>query len=327
MKFCEPETYYRIYRKHSLENRLEIAPPTKYYDATLNNRGFLLYEASLGKESGVHSNQLLAEREWYRSNNPYFTFHPELIEAFTDMQMDIPAKYIQFPRHPSWAMNGGIMRCFIIRLPEESTIRADQDHPLRTIAVWLVDRPYHTKLRSKFGDIVPVMSDENDFKMMLWLDIGEREQGSPVWTYHTLLWTKEDTIDQATKKLPVSPSRDFGVNIPDKLVKDAIRLALTVCFLMGSDSILIRPDVLTKHKGQTDKDLHKIAYDHGKYGWEIGYHDLFAKPHSVNQGEGLHWAHYRKMHWHVVRFGPGKTERKIALYMGTVVRPDLPFKT
>lgn len=337
MKYYQPVTHYSWFSSH-LKNISK--DPVKFYNDLITSKGRLAHEIST-KEQGTLSSQLLSERDYYAHHCSYFKIHPGIIDSFTKMKIDVPAKYIRIPEHPSFVpgvkeiTGNRRMRSFAVRLTENA-LPVDGKHHVRTILASMMDRGYYVRTQEEFGWTMPRLPDDYSHKILLWIDIGETERMSlgdfTVWTYQSLLWDSSDdtaTVETAQYELPFSETRNEGVIVPMDVIYDCVRLVVSVCFLMNSDSILIRPDVLNRDKGKEDiNELHKKAYAEGKYGWEIGYDELFtgAGRKFVPSGKGLSWAHVRNMHWHVVRYGEGKKEAKVMLYMSTVVRPDLPFK-
>jgi hypothetical protein len=207
------------------------------------------------------------------------------------------------------------------------------------------DKHYNERLQKKyalgkFQTLTPIPGG-HDRQVTLWIDIGEDTIEPylgidfPVWTFHHLIWSGDDTVEEAQKKLPMGDSFSEGVTMPQDIVEHCVRLVLSACFLSNSQSILIRPDLLSKDETrlQNSKDksiirqLQERAFEHGKYGWNIGYDEMFSRSaHSIPTGEGLKWAHIRSLHWHVVKFGKNREQARVDLFMQTVVRPDLPFK-
>lgn len=349
MLFHDIDTQLTYFRRH-LPDQVPRGGPAAFYDRMMRS-GCRFIEEAFARDRGVLTRQLMTEWSWYEGNCPYFLMHPGLVDSLAKMRMDIPAKLIQFPTHPKGVVDrGGLMRAFVMRFPTENNpmsfeaqsrlpganwvgLTEPTTHYVRGIMAVYQDRAYLQRYADKYG-FVPHFGEDQE--VIVWIDIGERDVlpglgwQSPVWTYRALMWSGDETVEEAQSKLPDSSTINEGVLIPREVVQKCIRLVLSVCFLMRGDSRLVRPVVLGKDAGSSLPlaELQRRAVRAGQYGWRVGYDSMFsAEPRAgAGTGEGLKWAHVRGMHWHQIRFGPGKANVRVDLFMDTIVRPDLPFK-
>jgi len=331
MNFHEVVSYYSFFKKYLPKEIGHKERGTQFYERLLSLPD-RIFQEMVARDQGVLTHQLLTEWEWYKGNHPYFLIHPDIIPSLSKMAMDIPAKLIQFPNHPRHIEDvKGLMRTFVIRLPESNPLPIDEKYGVRSIMAWCSDRSYAEKTCRRFK-FIPKCNEEQ--QLMIWIDIGEIDKsnilpgvGLPIWTYRSLIWSGEDTVEQAQGKLPTSESALEGIVMSDELIHKCIRLVLSVCFLMQGNSKLLKPIGLSSDLREVSPEERQTrAAKAGKYGWLVGYDSLFTPSTTAGTGEGLKWAHIRGMHWHTVRFGAGKAESRVDLYMDTVVRPDLPFK-
>lgn len=122
-----------------------------------------------------------------------------------------------------------------------------------------------------------------------------------------------------------------------------VKIIATLKFLTDCpDENLIEFDVVNKHyheykttQDQQRKDeIIATSKRKGHNGWNVGTNQLYLNDfylpvqHQKSQGTGreLEFAHIRKGHLHIVRFGQGKQQMKIQYFRPVVVRSDLPFK-
>lgn len=346
MRYADPLTYYRWFRQHQHTIPKKIPDnPADFYDfmfgRTLDRQvQRVRYEREQVASEGVFSAQMMSETVWYANHCPYYKIHPGVLPAFLKMRLDVPIRLMPIPCHPAWmpGLGGEPLRCFVLRFVEPcEPLRVDESHCVRTIMVYLMDRLHYVQMQGQYNWTLPELPYEYDYRMTLWLDFGESETSTvlkgdfPIWTFRSLLWAKEDeaNAEEAMQRLPVSPEMEEGVQIGRAVIDKCVRMAVSACYLSNSGSMLIRPDVVKADKDKPlTEDLHHAAWQQGKYGWEIGYDDLFrpAPTRSEPTGKGLRWSHIRNLHWHVVRYGPQKSLSRVDLYMQTVVRPDLPMR-
>ena len=84
---------------------------------------------------------------------------------------------------------------------------------------------------------------------------------------------------------------DLGVQIPQEMITDCVRLCCSLC-LLENDPSVISPDVLSKDRSrfeQTgDQKFVEKAHRRGKVGWDVGRH-IEVSPHYRRPHMALVW--------------------------------------
>ena len=119
-------------------------------------------------------------------------------------------------------------------------------------------------------------------------------------------------MEQSIAGLQRDGYAEVGVQIPDSLVTDCVRLCCSLC-LLENDPSVIEPDVLSKDRAkyQESGDEKYIAKAHrrGKVGWNVGRRVEVAP-------------HYRRPHMTLVWTGRGRAVPKIVPRRGSVVHRE-----
>lgn len=143
-------------------------------------------------------------------------------------------------------------------------------------------------------------------------------------------------------------SQSFGDDFREKTnhasgMELVVKILATLKFLTDCpDENLIQFDVINKHADEyrttqdpkRKEEIIATSKRKGHNGWNVGTNQLYLNDfylpvqHQKSQATGreLQFAHIRKGHLHIVRFGPGKQQLKIQYFRPVVVRSDLPFK-
>ena len=120
-------------------------------------------------------------------------------------------------------------------------------------------------------------------------------------------------MERSLAGLPKRPSAEVGVQIPDTMIADCVRLCCSLC-LLENDPEIISPDVLSKDRDKFDQtgDARYVekAHRRGKVGWNVGRHIEVAP-------------HYRRPHMALVWTGTGRAIPKIVPRKGSVVHREL----
>lgn len=313
---------------HKISPEASGPDPIRFYRKLLleSTRPAMSFMANILADPGVIHNQLVSEYLWVKGDRPYYNVYPSLVPVFAKGRLDIPVNLLKLPHGSS---------CFCIRLPEENkSLVIDDQHRVQTILFWKLEKEVINKYLKKIQFEFPVHN-----MIMLWIDVNERESvhGSPfpILTYKTLVWDNDETIEESMCKLQESNSSQLGLKVPEEIVRNCVRLAASVCFLVESGDELIVPDVLAKDriayqqaKTKQEKDkFREKAIKAGKFGWNVGVEEMFNSRPTVGVGGELQYAHVRDGHWHTVLYGTNKSQRKIIWYRPTVVRSDLPFRS
>jgi hypothetical protein len=282
--------------------------------------------------------QLSNEMLWYDSCKPYFSVHPELLDVFSRCRMDLPCGAIRFPSG---------LHTFHLKIPQPTSLRIDDKHYVRSILCNMATEASWDRVQTLCPAVRrpdPVVRKQ----ITLWIDTNEWETTgvgeSPVFNYRRMEWDADtDTVEMALNKLPFDPDAT-GVIMPEPLIRECIRIALSVCFLADGDDDVVIPDVLNADKYKywaTDdprvhSELHQRAKWSGKYGWLVGTDEMFVEdapagpqPDRLEGPAGdrkLQYAHIRTGHWHLVWAGPERNVARVKWFRQTVVGKGLPFR-
>jgi hypothetical protein len=84
------------------------------------------------------------------------------------------------------------------------------------------------------------------------------------------------TVEQSVASLGTNGLfADIGIQVPDSLVMDCVRLCCSLC-LLENDPSIISPDVLAddraKYEASGDQKYVDKAHRRGKVGWDVGKH-------------------------------------------------------
>lgn len=254
------------------------------------------YEASLdGAESigDVYSGrQFLAEKDWVAANRPYYNVWPAIWPMVEKLDLDIP--------------------CSVIKPPAECiSLLFSQDR-----------NPYEFKggrLQSVLVSKQVFIDKDNGCKewptLCIFIDVGERStlDGSPVYTVRVIPLFDNMTVEQVLARLPNDASASVGLAVPDEISLIAAKVACTVC-LIADDPDLVTPDILTKDrlrftKADEDEKLRLVskARKRGKNGFDIG-REVTVNPHYRNAHLAKFWC------------GAGRTELRVKLRSGSLVK-------
>lgn len=207
----------------------------------------------------------------------------------TRLDLDLDSALIQLP-----------MPALCIRLPK-------QQNPL--LFRWK-DQPFD--IRSM------LLSEINEgHGLSILIDVGESmDYGGfrvPIYTYRNFPRQAGLTVDQSLAGLSKGVTADIGVQVPENLIIDCVRLCCSLS-LLENDASVIEPDVLAKDRDrfeQTgDQKFVDKAHRRGKVGWNVGRH-IEISPH------------YRRPHMALVWTGRGRTLPKIVPRKGSVVHREL----
>lgn len=231
--------------------------------------------------SGEFYGQLEKEAFWEQGRRPYYNVWPSIVPMLTRLNLDIDSAQIQLP-----------LPALCIRLPK-------QHNPLTF--EWQ-GQPFDIRCM--------LMGAANEGKTILILiDIGEVVNQVPVYTYQNFLRQEGLTVERSLAGLPKRPSAEVGVQIPDALIADCVRLCCSLC-LLENDPSVIEPDVLSKdrdrYESTGDQKYVDKAHRRGKVGWNVGRHIEVAP-------------HYRRPHMALVWTGRGRAVPKIVPRRGTIV--------
>lgn len=280
----------------------------------------------LGSTGMITANQLLSEYLWESTRKPYYCVHPKLVSQLCRVDFaKIPARAVVVPP-PFQAIS--------IRLAEENPLLSIEPgkYFLRSMLV-------HKRVGGDSVSVGGYSMTLRDSVISFWLDFGETKQDFPIYTFKVFPYDNEGTIEDVFHTLPVDASSTTGLPIPDDVVRNCVRMFLSIGFL-SQGPFPIDFDVLAadRDKYQTAspavrQKLEERARKRGKLGWIVGNDAMFeAAPGAVQEpAEGvrgeLKHAHIRGGHFHLYWCGPRDTPHLELRWLApTTVRPDLPFK-
>jgi len=252
----------------------------QFYQRTLKD--------AVGMGSAQFFGQMLNERDWEKARRPYYQVWPSIIPMLTRLNLDLDSDLIQLPPP-----------ALCIRFPKEK-------NPLK----------FEWK-----GDEVPVrcimMGEINDGTgLSVLVDIGEVMDGVgvPIYTYRNFPRRPGLTVEQSLASLGTTGQfAEIGVQVPDSLVMDCVRLCCSLC-LLENDPSIISPDVLAddraKFEASGDQKFVDKAHRRGKIGWDVGKH-IEVIPH------------FRRPHMALVWTGHGRVTPKIVPRRGSVVHREV----
>jgi hypothetical protein len=82
---------------------------------------------------------------------------------------------------------------------------------------------------------IELPSEGGEDRCSLWLDIGEDQGNGLVYTYRNIKVGGDDTVEKAMDRLPMPPWAPNDVVVPEDLIRQCVRLMLSICFLVADD--------------------------------------------------------------------------------------------
>jgi len=240
-------------------------------------------------KSGQFFGQLQNERDWEKARQPYYAVWPSIVPMLTRLNLDLDSALIELP-----------MPALCVRFPEEKNpLTFDWKGKDESIRCMLIGDMNDGKGISILMDIGEVMGDGTDV-------------GIPIYTYRNFRREEGLTVEAAIRELGPNTMADLGVQIPEPLVMDCVRLCCTLC-LLEDDPTVIEPDVLSKDRGRFEQsgDEKYIAKAHrrGKVGWNVGRQVEVAP-------------HYRRPHMTLVWTGRGRAVPRVVPRRGSVIHRE-----
>lgn len=232
--------------------------------------------------------QYRSEISWLEAGRPYYLVYPAIIPTLVKLDLDLDSTLFSLP-----------LDALSIRLPKTQNPFTFEDNGTQAVRVIQACRNPYIK---HFG---------TDYSgMTLWLDIGERLEGIPIYVFRTFRQVEGLSVNQALAELLISDSMKVGLQVPNELIYSCVKLVLTLC-LLGNDPELITPDVLSKDRANfersRDQKYVEKAIRRGKRGWVVGA-GWEVMPHYRRPHLGLRWT------------GEGRKIPKIVPISGAVVK-------
>jgi hypothetical protein len=239
--------------------------------------------------SGQFYGQLHNEREWEQQKKPYYAVWPSIVPMLTRLNLDLDSALIRLP-----------LPALCVRFPKQhNPLTFDWKGEEVQIRCMLMGEINEGRGLSILIDVGEVMGDGSDF-------------GVPIYTYRNFRREPGLTVEDALRELGNNELAELGVQIPDSLITDCVRLCCSLC-LLEDDPSVIEPDVLskdrTKFEDTGDQKYVAKAHRRGKVGWNVGRRVEVAP-------------HYRRPHMTLVWTGRGRAVPKIVPRRGSVVHRE-----
>ncbi|MFH1924707.1 MAG: hypothetical protein ABIP48_33060, partial [Planctomycetota bacterium] len=240
--------------------------------------------------SGQFCGQLQNERDWEREKKPYYNVWPSIVPMLTRLNLDLDSSLIRLP-----------LPALCIRFPKtKNPLTFEWKGEEVQIRCMLMGTINEGRGLSLLIDVGEVMGDGKDF-------------GVPIYTYRNFRRESGLTVEEALRELGSNELAELGVQIPDALVTDCVRLCCSLC-LLEDDPSVIEPDVLSKDRvrfEQTgDEKYVTKAHRRGKVGWNVGRRIEVAP-------------HYRRPHMALVWTGRGRAVPRVVPRRGSVVHREV----
>lgn len=224
---------------------------------------------------------------WEESRRPYYRIYPALVPMLTRLNLStVQGSSIHLPSG---------LPCLSVQFPVGHELRNE----VRTMWFYIGDvDPAKT-----WGEMCGASRG-----LCIGLDYGEEEYGVPIYLLRVFPLS-DQSIEESLNAVPVDIPSLGGKSLDSSVLKDAIRLACTLC-LIGDDPSILEPEVLAKDRHRLDESnvqqLVEKAQRRGKVGWALG-RSLETIPHVRRPHPALVWT------------GAGRTTPKVIMRKGSVV--------
>ena len=245
-------------------------------------------------EDPIGFRHVVFDKAWHKIGKPYYDVYPCIIPMLTRLKLAFPGNVITPP-------NG--IRHLLLRLPDEPHALCMGD--LRVKCAFM---SFQNVNRS-------VGLSVQEQGLAVGLDIGEEMEGLPVYTIRVFP-LDERTVEETIFALKAHPNTYQGIQVPEELILNTVRLALTVC-LIDDNAEFLEQQVLNKdetklNSAKTDEERARLfdkAKRRGKWGFSLGK-SIEIIPH------------YRRPHPCVVWTGRGRTIPKIVSRRGSFIHKN-----
>jgi len=169
------------------------------------------YELAFAEAIAINSpqffNQLNTERDWEQARKPYYNVWPSIVPMLTRLDLDLDSALIQLP-----------LPALCIRLPK-------QHNPMTFD--WQ-DQPFEIRCM--------LLSEINGGRgLSILIDVGETMDNDPlkipIYTYRSFPRRSGLTVEQSLAGLGKGITADMGVQAPEDLIMDCVRLCCSLCLL------------------------------------------------------------------------------------------------
>jgi len=164
--------------------------------------------------SGQFIAQLQTEQEWERAKRPYYNVWPAIVPMLTRLSLEIDSALVQLP-----------LPALCVRLPKQ--------HNLLTFDWKGKEVQVRCLMAGEFneGRAISVLIDVGE-------TMGDGEIGIPVYTYRNFPRQGNLTVEQSIAGLRHDGYAEVGVQVPESLIMDCVRLCCTLCLLENDPSVI-----------------------------------------------------------------------------------------
>ncbi len=170
------------------------------------------------QKSGQLLGQGANERDWEKGRRPYYNVWPAIVPMLTRLNLDLDSSLIRLP-----------LPALCIRFPkDEAKNPLKFDWKGKTVPIRCILMGY--------------INDETGISLLI--DIGETMPlGVPIYSYRNFPRKEGLTVEQSLAGLQPDPFAEIGVQMPNELALDCVRLCCSLC-LLENDSEIISPERL-----------------------------------------------------------------------------------
>jgi hypothetical protein len=327
-------------KRRQLKNMLRGMAPDDFFDAQIES----FYKACRRRgmseeESGGQVFTVAAQQVWYRWGKPYYKIWPQMLDALSVVDINIPGRFLQLP-YPF----------FEIKLPTCHTM-GDPDHP-RLVGILVSTAEKGDDLSTG----IPIIGQGNGRKLVVSYQfdepVHERDRVSENTEFQRLEYSYAMTIEDDTTLQDRLAQADQHTSIYNdgtfepatEFRSSLMRLAIATCFFGVGQHEVVMPDIphkfITKYReaisggNPTEEILSKGHRKTGAVGWKVGSEIDLPLPMVRYEGKDgepmrkreLETSHIRRGHMRMQQVGPRDDPRyKMVFIPPTVVRPDLPL--
>lgn len=179
--------------------------------------------------SGQFFGQLRNEQDWEAARRPYYNVWPSIVPMLTRLNLDLDSGLIKLP-----------MPALCVRLPKEKNpLTFEWNGQKVQIHCILMGEINEGRGLSILIDVGEVMGDGKTFAV-------------PIYTYRNFRRQPGLTVEEALAELESDELAELGVQVPEELTTDCVRLCCSLC-LLENDPTVIEPDVLSKDRGRFEQ--------------------------------------------------------------------------
>ena len=257
------------------------------------------------EDKGFLGQLAMMEFLWYESERPYYNVYPSVLEMLKEVSLDVPFKAITLP-----------LPVIAVRFPDHLGLQT------KTLLAAIVcdgafesDGPHHMK----WSGLKP------EYPRRVIMSAQYARPNEELFVGMTSFWGEPDQTVEEVLATPPKETERHDVMTPEevaKINKEALRIVVGVSIL-ANDPNFVQPIVLNrdqfKYEG-SDEAIKKRLEDRAArlqgrgYSVGKGLEETLAKDHSVSP-------HMRRPHMALFWTGKGRTEPRLQLRRGCVVKP------